>query len=148
MNALVHCPSRTQGHSGPSLFISVPRPPRMNASFYRPEDGQAGACAGQAEDWIGGCPWPPPGSPKGSVLLDFGSLHPLPETQPRSADSHDQPPALLPPRAPHTDTQPTARGQGAPASHWPLASFLPRDWPGPSRSSPLRRLAVVQPAAA
>lgn len=68
--------------------------------FIRSEDGWAGSGADREEEGIGGCPGPPPGSPKGSAFPDVGSL-PLGETQPRPPD--DQPPI---PAAPYHPRHP------------------------------------------
>lgn len=145
--SIVH--PRKQGHSGPSLFISVARPPAWSECIFlsalriaRLGQGQAGRRTG----W-GGCLQPLRKSPKGSAFPDVGSVHPLPETQPRH---QGQPPVPHHPVSPIPTLcqQHVVQRLQLLIGRWTLP-FVPGDWLGPRQSfPPICSPAMVQPAAA
>lgn len=93
----------------------------------------------------------PSGYPKGFPFLDFGSLYPFPLPTPKLSIGHltstTSPPPLSTHSTPHGHL---AKNTWSGGPSFPLAAGLlpPRDWLGLGLSSPFRRLAVVQAAAA
>lgn len=152
------CPLSIQdaGHAGPSLFISVPRPPAQNEYIFLSALRMAELGHGQAE-WRTGL-----GTALGflrvSERVPFSGLwkfvsfpHPPPPPTPKLSIGHLTSTTGPPPLSTHSTLHGhLAKNTWSGAPSFPLAAGLlpPRDWLGLGLSSPFRSLAVVQPAAA